>query len=206
MTKLHHKIQDIASSTKPRQHSHPMALRRLSSKDTEFRRLSSKDTSSIDESTKSMASLILEMSDTDLSIFSAARSFRQPTNQSEFKNKKGKKKSLLRRSSIRGSTLSGTAHQALSTLHPSGCSNTNNSNSSDNTFPSSNMEAQDSKASMVYDVPFDPITGRCNYHPSVCMAVKDVDMAGKSKKMDSSMIVGEWTILKNTCPKCLYNY
>ena len=25
---------------------------------------------------------------------------------------------------------------------------------------------------MVYDVPFDPLSGKCNYYPTVCMAVR----------------------------------
>ena len=41
------------------------------------------------------------------------------------------------------------------------------------------LEMDDSKACMVYDIPFNPITRRCNYHRTVCMAVKNEEESEK---------------------------
>jgi hypothetical protein len=54
--------------------------------------------------------------------------------------------------------------------------NKNNESSSSSLSLNNNKNHQldiDSKASMVYAIPFDSLTGRCNYHPTVCMAVKE---------------------------------
>jgi len=81
---------------------------------------------------------------------------------------------------------------------------------------------------MVYDVPFDPITGQCHYHPSVCMAVKmtEEEEEDESTSDNNGVVVGHrgrvqqqsksttaatvvvagWKIVRTTCPKCMYNY
>ena len=149
----------------------------------------------------------------------------------------------------RGSSLSRHAQVALNTLDATGASfditnttgsNANISNSNKNNKPSGGskeettppttsttpgllpkevLEAQDSKASMVYDVPFDPLTGRCNYHPSVCMAVKEDNCNNNDQQQEGSRdndggggttdniegLVFGWKIVRTTCPKCMYN-
>lgn len=40
-----------------------------------------------------------------------------------------------------------------------------------------------------YEVPFNPATGMCNYHPNVVLAVKNP--------------TGGWKMVKDTCPKCV---
>jgi len=71
----------------------------------------------------------------------------------------------------------------------------------------SSLESDDSKASMVYDVPFDPFTGNCNYHPGVCMAVraKTDGEEGRVGVTGAATVVGGWKIIRTKCPKCMYN-
>ena len=47
---------------------------------------------------------------------------------------------------------------------------------------------------MRYEVPFHPVTGTCNYHPEVCLAVKN--RGGR----------GGWKIVREECPKCKYSF
>lgn len=57
------------------------------------------------------------------------------------------------------------------------------------------LERDNFKANMVCDdVSFDLTTGRCHYHPTVCMATSDIT------------VVGGWRVVRTTCPKCIYNY
>ena len=74
---------------------------------------------------------------------------------------------------------------------------------------------------MVYDLPFDPLSGMCIYHPMVCMDVTikndeeeeeekedDSDTGGDGGKKDGSggLAVCKWKIVLTSCPKCTYNY
>ncbi len=97
----------------------------------------------------------------------------------------------------RGSSLSRNASRMLSTMDSPGKDNGDTS-TMDN----------DSKASMVYDIPFDPITGKCHHHSTVQMAVRDSgngDASLVSTASDLAVVFG-WRIVRTTCPKCKYNY
>lgn len=103
----------------------------------------------------------------------------------------------------RGSSLSRIAARMLSTM-----------DNNDGETNGSTMEEDDSKASMVYDIPFDPTTGKCHHHPTVQMAVREDsdEKTVKTKKggdisssSDSTLVYG-WKIVRTTCPKCKYNY
>jgi hypothetical protein len=109
----------------------------------------------------------------------------------------------------RGSSLSRSAERMLSTMNSPGRDNVEDSGS--------NAMEDDSKANMVYDIPFDPITGKCHHHSTVQMAVRDDDDNMKkgasngdsislaTTTTDSAVIFG-WRIVRTICPKCKYNY
>ena len=125
--------------------------------------------------------------------------------------KKGQLDVMHRR---RGSSLSRNAARVLGTLDDT-------SHSAKDTGESGGGGGgggidDDSKASMVYDIPFDPITGKCHHHSTVQMAVRDEDEKkltnatssgddGRSIHTDAAVIFG-WRIIRTTCPKCKYNY
>ena len=57
----------------------------------------------------------------------------------------------------------------------------------------------------IMDVPFNPVTGSCHYHPNVCMAVKTTNKSSSSNCEKNEHVMKKWKVVRATCPKCLYN-
>jgi len=74
-------------------------------------------------------------------------------------------------------------------------------NNHHNTSSSSN---NDTNSNVIIKLPFNLMTGKCNYHPTVCMAVRN-EGSVVSSAANSTIVVGGWKIVRATCPKCTYN-